>query len=139
MRAIEANAASRAVSGASPGVASTAISTSVPSHSSTRRVSYRSSTMRQGFLIDQQQPMNAFGDVTTGKRRSADVADVGVDFHRIARPLSVELRAPRRETDRIAMRFAIGENVERLDGAGGVESDRVGDQFHLADHFVDDE
>ena len=53
--------------------------------------------------------------------------------------LAGELRAPRREAYRIAVRFAIGEHVERLDRAGRIERQPVGDQLHFADHFVDDE
>src|SRR5450755_140193 len=124
-----ANAAAMPASGDSLDCGSTAISTSVPSQSCARRTAYRSSATRQRFLVDQQQPMYAFGHVPAGKRRTGDVADVSVDLHPVARALAVELCTPRRQPDRVAMRLPIGEHVERFDRAGCIEREGIGDQL----------
>src|SRR5690242_4772433 len=87
---------------------SAATSTSVPSHGCARRiVTTGTSAMRKRAFVDEQQPPHAFGDVAARQRRAGDIANVGVELDRIARALARELAAPRRQTDRVAVRFAI--------------------------------
>ena len=94
--------------------------------------------MGERLPVEQQQAMHTLRHVPARERCTRDIADVGIDPHRIAGFLARELRAPCRKPDRIAVRFAVSEHLERPHGSVGIECNPVRDQLDLADHFVDD-
>src|SRR5437899_9366260 len=134
-----ANAAATPLSSARCDGACALISTSVPSQSWARRFASDDSGARKGLLVKLKQAVHAFRDVSARQGRAGNIADVGVELDGIGSALAGELRAPCSELDRVAMRFPVGEHVDRFDRARRIERQAVGDQFHLADDFVDDE
>src|SRR5213080_1975715 len=114
MRATAANAARKPSSRASREIDDAVMSTSVPSHGSARRARNVASPTRQRALMEQQQPAHTLGDVPARERRARNVANVGVETHRVAASLADELAAPRRKPNLVAMRLAIDEDLERL-------------------------
>ena len=65
------------------------MSTSVPSHGSARRARNVASPSGQRAFMEEQQPAHALGDVPAGERRTGNIANVGVETHRVSRVTTV--------------------------------------------------
>src|SRR5207244_5803441 len=139
MRATAANAARKPSSSAFCELDDAVMSTSVPSHGSARRARNGASPTGQRALMEQQQPAHTLGDVPARERRAGDVANIGVETHRVATALADELAAPGWKPNRVAVRLAIDEHLERLHRAPVIERQRISDELGAADDLVDDE
>src|SRR5438067_5251863 len=109
------------------------ISTSVPRSGRARL------TLAQLAFIEAEEPLHALGDMPAGKRRAADVGNVAVKLQRIGGALAGELRPPPGLTHLTAVRFAVLEDLKPAHTAVAAERQRIGDEFVLAEHLVDDE
>src|SRR5438876_711860 len=139
MRATAANAARKPSSSAFCELDDAVMSTRVPSQGSARRPWNGASATGQRALMEQEQTVHALGDVPARERRARNVANVGVETHRVAAALADELAAPSRKPNRVAVRLAIDEDLERLHRAAVVERKRIGDELGASDDLVDDE
>src|SRR5207302_6691093 len=88
-------------------------------------------------LIGGQYPLHPVCDMPAGQGRSADILDVLIKREGGARRLSDKLFPPLRTANLVAKRFAVIHDFDVFDSAAGGEPDRIGDEFVLADDFID--
>jgi hypothetical protein len=90
-------------------------------------------------VIKSDEPFDAVGHVTTTQSRAANVFDIGVELQRRSGGFADELSAPFSIANLAAVSFTIIHDLNLLDGAVGIQPDRVSDELVFADNFIDDE
>src|SRR6185295_19280368 len=93
----------------------------------------------QDGLVEEKKPLDSIGQMAGRQGRAADVGNIAVDPQRTLDRLADELVPPIQIAHLGAVGFQVLDDLELAYAAVDVDPQRVGDEFMLADHLVDDE
>src|SRR3954465_2090282 len=93
----------------------------------------------QDGLAEEEQALDAIGDVANGQGRAADICDVGANRKRTVGRLAYELVAPFQFTDLVAIGLEVLYDLELPHAAVCIKAQCVSDQLMLADDLIDEE
>ena len=79
---------------------------------------------------------DAFGEMTAGKRRAGDVADVVIEYKPGPMPFAYKLRSPRIAAHFAPVIFPVIHDLYLPDRTVRIQAERVGDELVFADDFV---